>query len=397
MNKQPKYIVVNYMEPLPTPGSKIWRAHQIAQSLNNAGRSVEYITSSFDHFNKSYRSHPSSESTPYPLTLLFATPYKSNKSILRLLSNLTFAIALFLHSWRFRYRPSVWILSYPHSQQILSLCLAKIINPNISIIVDLRDSPFLPGNSFMVSIYNALERFQVGVWISCVDKLLGAGPSILNYFKLENASKAQSMYHYIPMACADINRDYTALPTETINVSLSSSPSLIFFGTLTNSFDLLASVTISKQIEELTFQIAGSGPLFDQLDQLSAGIPSITMHGHVNFNQIVLLAKSSQYSLLCYSQLEYTRFNSHFTNKFSESLQLGLTILIPSWCSVMADFVITHKCGYVYESINELKTILCSAHSNYPPLNKSHLFMLYTKYFSTTIFQSSILKVISPS
>ena len=66
-----KYFIINYMEPLPKPKGKIWRAHQFAHSLGSKNYDVTYLTSSFDHFKKEYR-QLQPLNCPYKMRFLFA-------------------------------------------------------------------------------------------------------------------------------------------------------------------------------------------------------------------------------------------------------------------------------------------------------------------------------------
>ena len=164
-----KIIVVNYMEPLPDQGKKVWRAHQIAKYRGQSGYKVEYYTSKFDHFAKQYRNNKKCN-TSYKVSLINATGYYSNKSILRILSNLTFAVNLLAKALKINEKV-IWIISYPHGYGLLAIAIRKLIRRKDKIIVDIRDNPTL-NDDFPKRLYNIVESIvidlsskQVDLWI----------------------------------------------------------------------------------------------------------------------------------------------------------------------------------------------------------------------------------------
>ena len=379
------------MEPLPFNGSKLWRSHQIAHSLSSAGKSVTYITSSFDHFRKKYRSFPDSLQLPYLIKFLFASSYVSNKSIARLFSSYVFSFSLFLKALAFSHRPAVWVVSYPHSPQILAICFAKIFNPRLFLVVDLRDAPFQPSLSIASSCFNYLERLQINLWIKFVDRLIGVGPDITSYFSFKRIPFYG--FQYVPMSCQKIQTpDRVELSIRPFDNKC--FPIFIFFGTLTNSFDIVRIASLFHKQVPCRLEIVGTGPLLGDLTRLFSVSSSVVLHGYLALSCIAELSLHCQYSILCYSEFDCQRFEAHFTNKFSESLQLGLTILIPKWCTAMADFVEKHGCGYVYQNIDHLSNILSESSSSYPPVRRDYLHSVYHKYFSPKVFNTAVLKAV---
>ena len=234
------------MEPLPEKGKKVWRAHQIAKYIGQSGYKVEYYTSKFDHFAKQYRNNKKCN-TSYKVSLINATGYYSNKSILRILSNLTFAVNLLAKALKINEKV-IWIISYPHGYGLLAIAIRKLIRRKDKIIVDIRDNPTLNGDDFPKRLYNIVESIVIDLSSKQVDLWIGAGERILQYLELKIRRRAEKKFIYLPMT----GEGYQ-------NTGIEKTRDVLFVGTLTENFELEALLECVQETSHRKLHVIGDG------------------------------------------------------------------------------------------------------------------------------------------
>ena len=347
-------FVVNYMEPLPTLYTKVWRSHQIANSFANdpAGFNVTYITSKFDHFTKSFRSSESHH-LPYNLLLLSATSYKNNKSIMRYISYIIFSFSL-LPVILSSPSNSLWFISYPHVFSILSAVFCRLFRPDLKVVVDIRDCPFLPSAALGAKIYNFVESILLFCSFPFVHRFTGLGQSMFLHFPPILSGHIATKYSFIPMTTSQYTTPYFA-QTSLINV--------LFTGTLTDSFDLDASISafVSSPNSSI-LHIIGDGPLYNLLSAKYSSYSNVIFYGHQPFSFIQQIAQECLYGLLPYSPLA-KRYARHFTNKYPEYLSFGLVPIIPMHCTEMYEFSRDNDLGLFYDSRDSLLDLFSTLNS----------------------------------
>ncbi len=378
--------IVNYMEPLPFEGEKQWRAHQICHIVGELGYKSTYFTSSFDHFKKSFRKKSSLKliDSTYSIQLCNATSYKKNRTIARIISNICFSISLFLKA--IRSKNKVWIVSYPHSYSIIAILLVKILRKNISIIVDVRDSPFTSLKSLKGIAYNFFERILIEIWIYKIDHFIGLGENINLNFPDKKSKLIKSNYTYIPMSLKPI--DYNKYQLERSN-------DLVFLGNLTQSFDTIEMIDNFLAIEsKCLLHIIGSGPQLEGLKEKYIKSKKVIFHGFLKQKEYIPILLRCSYGLLPYSSKDY-RFKYHITNKYPEYLNAGLTPIVPQWCYEMATFSKQNKVGILYRDYNELKSIFEKISTRKLSSNHEQTKGIFDHHFSYNEVKKRLIELLS--
>jgi hypothetical protein len=376
--------IINYMEPLPSPVGKVWRSHQFAQVISGFnGYHVRYLTSWFDHFSKSYRQLPAARPGQlYSIHLLLASPYFSNKSILRPVSFLVFSFSLFVWSF-FSSHSDVWIVSYPHSYAILSIVILKTLRPSTKIIVDIRDSPRLPPGGFGSRLYSLLEFILISRMFPKVDFFIGLGRYAYQYLPKSIQSLVASRYLFVPMPC----EQFSFMNNNSDKIGRSD---YVFLGTISSSFDLDDVISSFVRVSSSSkLHIIGDGELLGGLINKFGGSRSVVFHGFLQPPQIAAILARCRYGLLPYSK-EADRFALHITNKFPEYLSAGIEPIVPAHCFEMAGFCTTHAVGLVYKTNRELDILFSVSSGCHSEPNSRALYALYEKYFSVHSLRISI-------
>ncbi len=378
--------IVNYMEPLPILGNKYWRAHQIASALSDNGFICDYYTSKFNHFEKRFyrRDILNKLDEPFKIYLCDATKYKSNRSLSRIISNITFSISLLLKA--LSSQRNTWIISYPHSFGIIFLLLSKLIHKKRKIIVDIRDSPFSKVKSLKAKCFNILEFFLIELWIGHIDQFIGMGENIYLNFPKRFRKKIIPKYSYIPISIKEKVSD-------SFYLNNSENNNVIFVGTLTKSFDLKEVIfSFLKSRKNNVFHIVGSGPEFAYLKNKFKKNKNIIFHGYKNQNEISYLFSNSKFGILPYSQNDL-RYSNHITNKFPEYLSSGLITISPSWCNSISKIIKDNKIGLVYNSYIDLDNIFSQIETY--SFCKEEIIKVYKNNFSYELLQKNLIRFIS--
>ena len=252
------------------------------------------------------------------MRFLFATPYYSNKSILRYCSYITFSISLFFFAL-FAPGCSRWIISLPHSVSALSLALVKIIRPKFCIIIDIRDNPFQPNTNKLASLYNLIEYTTLVPALLATDIFVGLGKKNFLYFPFPLRELIRNKFRYVPMTAFHPNIIYNSYK------SYESDSNYIFVGTLTDAFDLNnILLNFSKSQSKSKLNIIGDGPLLGYYAKKFFSDSRIIFHGFLPINEIERIASECRYGFLPYSSIG-GRFKHHFTNKFAGISFLRIT------------------------------------------------------------------------
>lgn len=379
--------VVNYMEPLPITGNKLWRAHQIAYVLSENGFKCDYYSSKFNHFDKKYYHKDIVErlDLPFNLYLCNATQYKNNRSLNRIISNITFSVSLFLNA--VRSNKTNWIISYPHSFAIIFLLLSKLFHKKRKIIVDIRDSPFSKVQSFKARCFNIMEYFLIELWIRHIDQFIGMGEKIYLNFPKRYRKFIIPKYTYLPISLQNSFSDYFHIKNSDKNNNL------IFVGTLTKSFDLNeVIISFLKASKDNVFHIVGSGPELSYLKNKFQKNKNIIFYGYKNQIEISYLFSKSRFAILPYA-IDDLRYSFHITNKFPEYLSAGLTTISPSWCKAISKVIKENKIGLVYDSYIELENIFRQI--NKYSFQKENIISVYENFFSFDLFKENLIKIVS--
>ena len=378
-----RVVVINYMEPIPSLGSRSWRLHQIA-SILSLKFDVVYLRSFFDHFSKSYKLPPKkSLCLSYNLVSVPATPYFSNASPLRILSYISFAFSSFLVLIFFR--PRVVIASFPHGFSVFSAALYKLIFPGSVLVVDIRDK-IVKNDSVADHLMSLIDVRLSDFWSSKVDFICGPASCIQSYLPQGNLQLSSLPYYNVPFCYAPpIHFDVESL------LSFKSDPhilKLVFAGTLTRAFDLLPFIELTS-ILDIELTICGDGPMYQKYRNLAESVMPkrpISFFGRIESDRLSEVLAASHVGLLPYDS---DNFSSHFTNKFAEYLYHGCTLLVGQRASVMSEFAESNELGFSYSSLHDLISILgrrmCLTNVSFRRSRRA-----YEEFFSQKVLDKSI-------
>ena len=126
-------IIAPYYSPLDSPITN--RTNQISQFLYDAGYDVELITTNFNHANKQFASE--NNSRKYKLTMLPVVSYKTNISVRRIFSIISFKIRLKKHLISKDKVDVVYCFVPPHS--IAKVAKKYSIKHGSKFVIDVRD------------------------------------------------------------------------------------------------------------------------------------------------------------------------------------------------------------------------------------------------------------------
>jgi glycosyltransferase involved in cell wall biosynthesis len=163
-----------------------------------------------------------------------------------------------------------------------------------------------------------------------------------------------------------------------------------FIGSLSTAFDWEVVIEAFKS-SKIEFVIAGDGPLFKELKDITNNQSNIIMIGRISGVQSKVLAKRTSIFLAPYSR--NLEFSQSLPNKFFDAMQYGKPIL-SSVTDSAAKFIIKNNIGMVYSNLDSLQRALNKLESN-PKLFQQmgqQALKLYKKNFSGHTVYEKIVK-----
>lgn len=382
--RQLKIWLVNEGENLPGDDNnpRLQRMGLLAYELEKLGPKVTWWQSTFNHYQKKFRYQEEKEiklTDNLELKLIHSCGYKKNVSIKRMLHEWKTAKGFYKKAQK-EELPNVIVSAMPTIAQAHFVVKFGRAH-NIPVIVDLRDlnpdvfvSPFHGFLRTAVSIGIAPLRMMLGNALKHADGLVGTTEPYLNW-GLAYAKRIKGRNDRVFYVSYPDNGVATNLSENSRWKEFENKSGIIccFFGQFGQlvDFDTLieAAALCQERRLDVQFLLCGKGELLEHYQNVieEKGLKNITLPGWVNQTDIADIGYLSDIGLMAYKKND--NFDMQMPNKFSESLSLGLAIMLQP-TGVMLDVISKNECGIHYENASELYEALKKLSENRELLNQ---------------------------
>ena len=302
---------------------RLWREEMHVSWLANAGHSVLWLSSDFDHYGKIKRNAtPSIEGVE---VRQFSVPvYKKNVSISRLLGNWIFAFKLFFFLiFNFKKIDKI-ICAYPTPESSL-VCVLVAKVTRLKLILDIRDNwpealVSCPKNDLVTKLYVTYVNSLNYLIFTLHDTFIGMSDGVLRKVKTYRHSKTKELCLALPNTISG-DRQVTKIPVELDG----SKVYISFFGTLNSqfAFDIFSEILseIEERFPQVVFLVIGNGELYENFKYNFAHQDNLCFLGRKKYGEVLAIAEKSS-AFFCFYQ-NPLNYDSHFTNKLIEYIQFG--------------------------------------------------------------------------
>lgn len=366
--KQLKVWLVNEGENLPGDDNnpRLQRMGLLAYELEKLGSKVTWWQSTFNHYQKKFRYHEGKEiklTDNLEMKLIHSCGYKKNVSLKRMLHEWKTAKG-FYEKAQHEELPDVMVSAMPTiAQAHFTVKFGK--RHHIPVIVDLRDlnpdvfvAPFHGLARVLVSIGIIPLRRMLGNALRNADGLVGTTEPYLNWgldYAGRTRGKDDRVFfvsypdHGVATKLSDGSRwkayeNYSGI----ICCFFGQFGQLVDFDTLIETAELC-----QKRGLDVQFLLCGKGELLEDYREVvkNKELKNVQLPGWVNQTDIADIGYLSDVGLMAYKKND--NFDMQMPNKFSESLSLGLAIMLQPE-GVMLDVIKKNKCGMHYDNPTEL-------------------------------------------
>ena len=315
-------LIVSTVEPFEQldDGTVSWRSGRIHSQLIELGITSKIVTSTFNHYTKSFR-EPSRDGS---FILMRSIAYDKNISVRRILNYLLHVPQLLVLV--LKYRPSYVLITVPPIAHLCIVPIIKILDSRINFWIDVRD---LWPEIFV----EFLSRF-CGVRFA---KACFSHSFFIREFALRKASILTTIS---PMFAKSISVKDTSILSEFVWFPHPKSVSkarkyrihrtqdkirFVYIGSLSRRTGL---VNFIRQVGEFVglsrceFIIGGKGALEPELKLLKSDGFNIIYRGWVSGNRVEEIFLNADFGMLPYPGT--IDFDASFPNKFLEYSALGL-------------------------------------------------------------------------
>jgi len=369
--------LIQTAEPLPidSDNERLLRTGILANLLVAKGHEVTWWASTFDHVKKAFRFHTDTNievAQNFHIKLLHVTGYRRNVSLRRILNHYLLAKKFALQA-RKELPPDLVLCSYPIIE-LSSEATKYGREMNLPVVLDIRD---LWPDEFLNLLPAGAEWFgRIGLWpmfrqasaaLRRAYAITGITPNLVHWgvekAKRNLSSLDQSFYFgYVDTPPSTEAICQAELFWQSYGVSKNDGWfNVCFLGTISHLVDfetvMTCAYTLKRQRAKIRFIICGQGDQLDLLKSKSVGCENIVFPGWVGRDEIWVLMRLSSVGISPFRNV-YSYQNS-VSNKTIEYLSAGLPVL-SCLKGVVRDLLLTHQCGFIYESGNaqELARIL---------------------------------------
>ncbi|TMP31443.1 hypothetical protein CWB99_04100 [Pseudoalteromonas rubra] len=327
--------IVVISEPIWTDSSdeRLHRCGLLAEVCRARGHDVNFFTSSFAHHKKENRVTSSTSKAlqnGIDLHLLFSGSYGSNLSLGRIKHHFECGREFKKYSQSMK-RPDVIFCAYPDiflANEVLKYGLKN----DIPVVVDIRD---LWPDIFLHQNVGFVKRLALAPFVSSLNilarniyknatALTSITPSILNWAQRKGQRKIVKHDAFFSLAYPMKEKEVNTAFWEEVLGERITSKVVCFFGNLGQQFEFDDVFELSKQGDEYTFVICGSGDRLDEYQKRYAS-DSVIFPGWVDHDQILGLMHLSIAALAPYKNS--FDFQMSIPNKIVEYIYGGVPIV----------------------------------------------------------------------
>lgn len=269
-----RIAVVNHFGTVPGEAGYS-RTHSICTSLENGGYKVDLITSSFNHWSKTFKDQSlyTSNNLPYSTIVLSTIGYQKNVSINRLKSHRLFAKNLkkYLHNQKYDI-----VITVVPSLEAAMVSSDYCKRNNIPFVIDLNDLwpeafRMIIRNSFLYTIITCPIRRMANKVYRSVDGVIGTSETYMERPFAVNKKNAKKITVYVGTDMDDFDEGATK------NQDIKKNENefwITYAGSLGTSYDIhtlmkAGGILAKKGYSNIKFFILGDGPLRSDFEQTS--------------------------------------------------------------------------------------------------------------------------------
>lgn len=369
-NKKLSVTIIRNSECLPSDanGARLWRSGVFAKYFFTKGYDVNWVFSSFDHYNKINRPDVKNEELLGDVITMIKTPgYKSNLSVMRFVDHFLFGVKLFIYLVR-NNNSEVLICSYPTPESAFFVTLyGKIFKRNV--ILDIRDQ--WPDVIFetldkknnlalhvLLSPYLILKKLAMKM----ATNFIAVNEDFLNW-ALSAAGRprnAGDFVSHIPFLIPEITvSNINSADALIRNLKIRNDEILISFaGTLGLMFDFQPFFELytngSETSKKVKLLVCGTGDKMLELKEKFSSVRNVCFAGQVDSSTVYAILQKSDLLLAPYRDL--TNFRNHLPNKFMEYCSAGKPI-ISSLRGIGGEILCEYDAGSTYQSSADLEAL----------------------------------------
>jgi len=337
------------------------RSINLSEELVRRGHEVTIWASNFDHFSKRHRFKGMKSlkvNENLTLKLIHSRGYKSHAGIGRIVDHcqMAFNLSQMLHK---ETAPDLAFIGFPpiETAWVMARWMSKRNIPTILDVKDIWPEIFLkpfpkilrPFVRFILSPYFVMRNItfrKITSFSSVTDEFLEWCLAVAGRKKID--IDAVNFLTARPSDFGEIELETARNKLDDLKVFNNGQIRGSFIGTLNSAFDFKLIIEAAKSYD-IQFIIAGDGPLFKTLKELSANIPNLSLIGWINTAQAHELSRRSTFLLAPY--LPSADFNIHIPNKFFDAMFHGKPILT-SIVGVSRSLVMENDIGFIYDYDN---------------------------------------------
>lgn len=320
--KQADVLIVSTVEPFEDldKDTSPWRSGKIYKFLTQNQINAKVITSSFNHYTKSFRSNHTDDS----YILMRSIRYRTNISIFRFINYCLHVPQLVILI--VRYRPKIVLITIPPVVHLLSIFIVKIVDPKIQFWIDIRDlwpeiftekfSKFLTktgSNTLFAASFKLRDASLVSAdYVTTISPIFS---DILANDKPSLVDKIKWFPH--PKAVVKIEPDK--------HIDKSEKIKFVYVGSLSLRTDLVNFVrNVASFIgkDKCEFIIGGLGVLGNSINDLKLEGIELVYLGWVPGVEVNSILKQADFGIIPYPAT--IDFDSSFPNKYLEYCALGM-------------------------------------------------------------------------
>ena len=358
----------------PTPHDHLeqrrpMRTGLMAEYLSTHGEDVLWWTGDYDHYGQHQRDHGSAEvlvSDSFNIRYLPAVGYKKTKSLARVRYDRKVGEGFVTLSAEYE-RPDIIIASMPSVEMALASVRYGKQN-GVPVIVDIRDlhpEVFVDAAPSLLKplVRFATRRMKANVAELCRDAtaIWGNSDAFVEWAcrlggRARGSEDLTLPIAYKPLEVDEADTSKILQAWQDNGMFLSEHLNIVFFGTLSKSFDFGPVFEAARQLcatgTRHRFHFFGAGQQQAFISERCAALANCTFHGPVGAAKLQAAMSVSDIGLAPYIFTD--NFASNMPNKTTEYLGGGLTVALAFKTGVLADFLRTTGSGFCYETSSEL-------------------------------------------